>query len=812
MKRGKPLAAAQLYRHCDPAIFSFESTAELDRRTSIPGQQRAIEAIQFSMESEPDGFNLFVLGSAGSGRHHLVRQILEQQAAARSAADDWCYVNNFANPQKPRALRLPAGWGNDFKKEIEQLIEEAGNAISAALESEDFQTRQQAIEEEFKEQQSDSFNQIKAHAEARKIAIVETPTGFTFTPLLKGDDGREAEFDNLSEQQKLQIQKDIEELSLELRRFLQSTPKRLHEARRRSRELEQEVSRLTLGGLTDEIFRKYRDHAGVMTHLQRMQSDIVEHVELFRTTPEQKNQMLMSLLEGQAQGGSTQRSAVMQRFEINLLIDHNDHSAAPVVFEDHPTFSNLIGRVEHQARMGVLTTDFHMIRAGALHRANGGYLVLDVRKVLMQPLAWEGLKQALKSRQIKIRSLGEDLSLISTASLEPEPIPLRVKVVLMGERIYYYLLQKHDPEFQELFKVAADFEDDFERNDHNSRLFAHLIAEYVSEDKLRPLDKFAVARLLEESSRHAGDAEKLSGQVRYATDIVREAHYWADKRGKDVIGSDEIQSAIDARIRRVSRIRDRMQEEMLRDTILIATAGVCTGQVNGLSVLQLGEYAFGRPSRITARVSLGAGKVVDIEREVELGGPIHSKGVLILTSFLVSHYLPDQPLSLHASLVFEQSYSGVEGDSASAAELCALLSALAETPIKQSMAITGSVNQFGQIQPIGGVNEKIEGFFDLCNRRGLTGEQGVLIPSSNVKHLMLRRDVIDAVEQGRFNIYPVESVDQCLELLTGTAAGAPSSAGEFPEGSVNGRVRARLIDMAQKRRAFTDSGKQEGAS
>jgi len=769
------------------------------------------------MESEPDGFNLFVLGSSGTGRHHLVRQILEQEAVSKSAADDWCYVNNYENPQKPRALRLPAGWGSSFKKEIEQLIADAHSAIPATLESEDFQTKQQAIEEEFKERQADSFNQIKAHAKARKIAIVETPTGFTFTPLHKGEEGKEqeVEFDRLPEQQKQQkqqIQQDIEELSLELRRFLQSTPKRMHEARQKSRELEQEVSRLTLSGLTDEILKKYRGQESVMTHLQRMQADIIEHVDLFRATHEQKNQILMSFLEGQTKEGNGQRSAVLQRYGVNLLIDHNDKNASPVVFEDHPTFSNLIGRVEHQARMGVLSTDFHMIRAGALHRANGGYLVLDIRKVLMQPLSWEGLKQALKSQEIKIRSLGEELSLISTASLDPEPIPLRVKVVLLGERIFYYLLQAHDPEFQELFKVAADFEDNFDRDDHNSRLFAHLIADFVRSDKLKPLDRSAVARLLEESSRHAGDSEKLSSQVRYATDIVREAHYWAGKSGKDLIGNDEIQSAIDARIRRVSRIRDRMQEEILRDTILIATQGSCCGQVNGLSVLQIGEYAFGRPSRITARVSLGSGKVVDIEREVELGGPIHSKGVLILSSFLVSRYLPDQPLSLRASLVFEQSYGGVEGDSASAAELCALLSALAETPLNQGLAITGSVNQFGQIQPIGGVNEKIEGFFDVCNQRGLTGEQGVLIPSSNVKHLMLRRDVIDAVEKSRFNIYPVDGIDQCLELLTGTPAGSPSPDGEFPDGSVNGRVRARLIDMAQKRQAFANSGKSEKES
>lgn len=809
MKPGEPLTAAELYRHCDQSIFSFRSTDELNEADNAPGQERAVEAIHFGLESEIDGFNLFVLGSPGTGRHHFVREILERNAASRPPADDWCYVNNFSNPQKPFALRLPAGLGNSFKKDIEQLMEDAHSAIPAALESEDFQTKQQAIEEEFKERQAEAFKEIKAHAAARKIAILETPTGFTFTPQLEHEEGQEAEFDRLPEQRKKQIQQDIEELSLELRRFLQSTPKRMNEVRRKSRELEWEVARLTLAGLMDEILEKYQGFDEVMAYLARLQTDIVEQVELFRPAPDQQNQFLKRLLEGQTQEGSPQQMAVMQRYGVNVLIDHDGEKAAPIVFEDHPTFSNLIGRVEHQARMGLLTTDFHMIRGGALHRANGGYLVLDIRKVLMQPLSWEGLKQALKSGEIRIRSLGEDLSLISTVSLDPEPIPLRVKVVLLGERIFYYLLQAHDPEFPELFKVAADFADEIDRNDHNCRQFAQLIAEFVRSDNLKPLDRSAVARLLEENARHAGDAEKLSAQVRHASDIVREAHYWAGRNGKALIGADEIQAAIDARIRRVSRIRDRMQEEILRDTILIETEGARSGQVNGLSVLQIGEFAFGRPSRISARVSLGDGKVVDIEREVELGGPIHSKGVLILSGFLVSHYLPERPLSLRASLVFEQSYGGVDGDSASAAELCALLSALAEIPIRQGLAITGSVNQFGQIQPIGGVNEKIEGFFDVCARRGLTGEQGVVIPASNVKHLMLRRDVIDAVEKRRFHVYPVTEIDQCLALLTGLPAGPRTVDGAFPEGSVNHRVRERLIDFARKREAFGNRGKTE---
>jgi lon-related putative ATP-dependent protease len=492
----------------------------------------------------------------------------------------------------------------------------------------------------------------------------------------------------------------------------------------------------------------------------------------------------------------------VRRYQVNVIVDHSGATGAPVIYEDHPTAQNLVGRIEHMAQMGALITDFNLIKAGALHRANGGYLILEARKVLLQPFAWEELKRALSSEEIRVEVLGQTLSLISTVSLEPEPIPLDVKVVLLGERLLYYTLSQLDPDFAELFKVAADFEDQMDRTSENHLLYARMIATMVRQEGLRPFDRQAVARVIEQSARIAGDAERLSTHVQSIADLLREADYWAGEAQRGVVSAADVQRAIDAQIYRSDRVRERLQEEIQRGTILIDSQGAKVGQVNGLSVITLGQFAFGRPSRITARVRLGRGEVVDIEREVALGGPIHSKGVLILSSYLGARYAMDRPLSLSASLVFEQSYSGVEGDSASSAELYALLSALADLPIKQGLAVTGSVNQYGQVQAIGGVNEKIEGFFDVCRAQGLTGEQGVLIPASNVKHLMLRPDVVAAVAAGQFRVYAVETIDQGIEVLTGVPAGERDAQGEFPAGSVNQRVEARLIALSEKRLAF----------
>lgn len=806
MQPAKPLAPETLYRRCDPSEFSFQSTAELQDLTQMLGQERAVEAVEFATAIELQGYNLFVLGPPGTGRHSYIQQFLAHTAAARPVPSEWCYVNNFAQPQKPSALELPAGQGRKLREDIEGLVEEAHTAIPAAFESEDYRTRRQAIEEEFKEAQGKIFEEIQEQGKAHGIGILQTPTGIAFAPLKDDGDVMGPEvFNKLSEEDKKRIQEETKALQKALERAMQTTPQRVRKVREKIRALDREVTVFAVGGLIDDLVAAYRELPKVVQYLKDLRSDVIDNVNIFRK-PAGEPQSAEAELPGQ----QPKESPALRRYGVNIVVDHGAATGAPVVFEEHPTYPFLMGRIEHVAKLGALVTDFNLIRGGALHRANGGYLVLDVRKVLIQPFAWEGLKQALSSRELRIESLGQAYSLVSTVSLEPEPIPLKVKVVLIGERMLYYLLQALDPEFNNLFKVAADFEDEMARTPENYQSLARLLATVARRESLKHLDRGAVARLIEESARQAGDAEKLSTQIRQLTDILREADYWGTKNGHSIIGADDVQQAVDSRARRRSRIRERFQEEILRDTILIDTTHAKVGQINGLAVMQVGDFMFGRPSRITARLSLGSGKVIDIEREVELGGPIHSKGVLILSNFLAAHYVTDRPLSLSASLVFEQSYGGVEGDSASSAELYALLSALAEAPIKQSFAVTGSVNQFGEVQAIGGVNEKIEGFFDICNARGLTGEQGVLIPIANVKHLMLRRNVIQAVEANQFHVYPVATIDQGIELLTGIEAGARDAGGEFPEGSINHLVKARLIDFAAKRRAFAaDSTKQE---
>jgi lon-related putative ATP-dependent protease len=810
MARIDPLAAEALHRSCDPALLPFDTTAELDDLEEIPGQERAVEAIHFSTEVELAGYNLFVLGPSGSGRHHAVREFLKQHARNRPVPPDICYVNNFEDPRKPVALSPPAGLGAALKEDIAQFVQDAQAAIPAAFQSDDFRTRKESIEEEFRERQEAAFNDIQKRARDKDIGILQTPTGIAIAPLKDGEAIGPDEFKKLPEDERKRIEEVSEAFTRELRKAMRAGPRRARELREKIRALEREVTTLAVHDLIEALTAKYADQGDIVTHLERVEADVVENASLFLDEGGDPPPSIKALFGGGAGERQDRAAAVRQRYAVNLIVDHDNAEGAPVVFENQPTFAYLVGQIEHQAQFGTLVTDFTLIKAGALHRANGGYLVVDAREVLTQPYAWDALKRALKSGEIRIRSLGESLSLISTASLEPESVPLDVKTVLIGERMLYYLLQAYDPDFQELFKIAADFEDRVSRSDDHVLRFARLIATLARRDELRPLDRAAIARVIEHSSRLAGDTERLTGEVRQVADLVREANTFAARADRPVIGAAEIGRAIDARIRRASRIRDRLQEEILRGTLMIDTDGARAGQINGLAVWQTGELAFAHPVRITARVSLGGGDVVDIEREVELGGPIHSKGVLILSSFLGARYVTDQPLSLTASLVFEQSYGGVEGDSASAAELCALLSALADAPINQALAITGSVNQHGEIQAIGGVNEKIEGFFDICRERGLTGGQGVLIPAANVQHLMLRQDVVEAAAAGQFAIYGVADVDECLELLTGQPAGAPDESGEFPADSINARVRERLTGFATSRQAFGASGHGEG--
>ena len=798
----KPLPPEVLYRHCNPQDFSFETTAELEDSEEMIGQERAVDAIQFGVEVDLDGYNIFVFGSQGTGRHSFIKRFLERQAANKPTPSDWCYVNNFEQPRQPKALELSPGWGCKLNQDLQQLIKELHTTIPTAFESQDYQKKRDEIELKLKQEQQNSFEEFQQHAKEYGLDIVETTNGFTFIPFKKGRRMSPDEYKKLSNKEWQKWQVKIDELNQELRQMLQSIHQKIRQMREQIRQLDRDVAFLVVGGAINKLIETYQKFPKVVEHLNNVQNDIIDNIKLFNKKSEEREQSVLNILTGQLSGVEEQNISNMRRYNVNVVIKHSQGEGAPVVFEKQPTYSDLLGRIEYVSQMGNLVTDFTLIRGGALHLANGGYLVLDAHKILAEPFTWETLKKVLKSGQIIIKSLAQSYSFISTVSLEPEPIPLNVKVILIGDRLLYYLLQFYDPEFLELFKVPADFEDKMDRNTENINYLAQLLGTLAKKQDLMPLNRTGMARLLEESSRHAGDTEKFSTQIRWLNDILCEANYWAKKLNQDVIDAQTVQQAIDSRIHRSSRIHEQLKEDILRQNILIKTDGKKIGQINGLAVMQLGEYRFAHPSRITARVSLGSGKVIDIEREVELGGPVHSKGVLIISHFLASHYVPDIPLSLSASLVFEQSYAGVEGDSASCAELCALLSAVAKLPLKQSLAVTGSVNQYGQIQAIGAVNEKIEGFFEICQARDLTGEQGVLIPSSNVKHLMLRQEVVNAVTQGNFHIYSVETIDQCLELLTGLPAGQRNQEGKFPEGTINQRITLGLLDYAEKRRGF----------
>lgn len=804
------LSPDKLYTRCDPDAFAFETTNDLKGSTAILGQERASEAMVFGLEMSLDGYNVFVMGPPGTGRHRFVRRFLDAKAKDMPTAPDWCYVNNFDDPLKPRALKLPPGMGCRFRNAVERLITDARAAIPAAFESDDYRIRRQAIEEKFKEEQGAMLETLQTEAQSRGMNLIQTPTGIAFAPVREGQVINPEEFQKLPEEEKKQVQEQVEILMNQLQAAMRSAPKRVRELRERVRELDKDTTEFAVGSLIDDLLENFKDLQAVAEHLGRLRADIIENVDLFIPAP----QMPDEAPEQNAAAAvfrKPEEAAALRRYGINVIVDNAQVKGAPVVFHDNPTYPFLVGRTEHMAQMGALVTDFSLIKGGALHDANGGYLVIDARKLLTQPHAWEGLKQALRVDEIRIEMPGQSQGYLGTISLEPEPIPLDVKVILIGDASLHYLLQTQDPDFRELFKVAAEFDDRLERTQEAHQKFAELLSAMVENEKLMPLHRSAVARLTDESARHAGDSERMSTQIAPLADIVREANYWASQNGHDTVREDDVQKAIDARKRRVSRYSERIQEEILRETILIDTTDAKVGQINGLAVSQIGETAFGKPSRITARLRIGSGKVLDVEREVELGGPLHSKGVMILTSYIASHYLSDEPLSLSASIVFEQSYGGVDGDSASSTELYALLSALSDLPIKQGLAVTGSVNQYGEVQAIGGANEKIEGFFDICNARGLTGDQGVLIPVSNVKHLMLRSDVIDAVNDGQFAIYSVETINQGIELLTGVTAGTQNQDGGFPEGSVNALVQARLRDFAQKRRAF-GSAESHGAS
>jgi lon-related putative ATP-dependent protease len=795
MSRVQSLTPAQLYRPTDLSLLSFETTADLPPVEEIVGQKRAAEAVEFAIGIRQPGFNIFALGHTGSGRHELIEDFLAQQAASEETPPDWCYVYNFDDSYRPLAIQLPAGQGAHFSREVDEMIKELHTVLPAAFETEEYRIRLQAVEAALRERQDAAFRVLQEEARGKQLDLLRTPSGLVFAPVDENNEVVEPEaFQKLDEATKERVRTQIEEMQSKLQAVLQQAPDWEREARNVLRTLQEEVTRFTVEPIILRLGKKYAEQEIIQRHLRAMQADILQNLEHF-VAPASDEQP-------PSEQGTISRAANQQanhnRYRVNLLIDRSHLQGAPVIYEDNPAHGNLVGRVEYVTRMGGMDTDFTLIRSGALHRANGGYLMIDARRLLLEPYAWEGLKRALRSGQIRIETPGQMLSQVNVITLEPQPIPLEIKVALVGDPMLYYMLSQNDPDFEELFKVVADFEDQMERTPDSEPRYARLLASIAQERHLRPLDAPSIARVIEESARMAGDAHKISMRVTAITDLLQEADYWAGCDKEEIIRQKHIEQAIAAQEYRSGRIPERSRESILQGTVHIETSGARIGQINGLSVLDMGKIRFGQPSRITARVRMGAGEVVNIEREVALSGQIHSKGVLILASYLSTHYATDYPLSLHASLVFEQSYGGVDGDSASTTELYALLSALSGIPIRQSLAVTGSVDQFGNVQAIGGVNEKIEGFFAICQARGLTGDQGVLIPQSNVRNLMLRKPVIDAVEAGKFHIYPVESVAQGIELLTGVAAGEMDEHGEYPKETVNNAVQERLRSFAER--------------
>ena len=796
----KPLESKQLYHSCDLGQLLFETTADLEPLAETIGQRRVLESIQFGVGMHHEGYNLYVMGSAGLGRHTVVRRELESQAKDAAVPSDWCYIANFQNHHKPYALKLPAGVGRKLQRDMEQLVDDLFNAVQAAFHSNEYRRRAQEINDEFKALEDAMTEELSKKAKLHGIALLHTSTGYTLAPRKEGAILSADEFKTLPEEEQEKIESEIAVIKEELKSSMTQLPIWQQQMRKQFKELDEEVTSVTVSQLIAELEQAYLNVPGVPDYLAAVKQDVIENMEQFREQESDEEKPHSNL------------SAEFSRYHINILVDNAEVQGAPIVYEDSPTYQNLIGRVEHMARFGTLLTDFTMIKPGALHRANGGYLVLDAEQVLTNPFAWDGLKRALSAREIRIESIERRLSLVSTISLEPQSIPIDLKVVMIGSRLLYYMLKAYDPEFSLLFKVAADFAEDMPREKQNDQLYARLIGTLQQREELRGITPEGVAYIIEESARRAENGEKLSLHMGSLTDLMKEADYWANKADHEYISREDVHAAIKAQVRRVDQLREQLHEEILSGTLLISTEGVQLAQVNALSVIQMGDHMFGVPARVSATARMGAGQVIDIEREVEQAGTLHSKGVLILSSYLASRYAKHQPLSVSASLVFEQTYGAIEGDSASAAELCALLSALGDLPIKQSLAITGSINQHGEMQAIGGVCEKIEGFFDICYKRGLTGKEGVIIPFANVKDLMLRHRVIEAVEQGKFNIYAVSHVEQAMELLTSKTAGTPNAEGLYPLDSINGHIQLRLAEWTALRLQYSGQSGQEGGA
>lgn len=788
------LSAEKLRKKCDPKTIACKTTEELTPLREIIGQERAVRALKFGLGIQEKGFNVYVAGFPGTGRKTTVKSFLEEVARAKPVPFDWCYVYNFANPYEPKAMKLPAGKGAHFRDDLATFIAEARRVLPKAFESEDYGARRATTIKAVEGDRQKLILELTKRAREDDFALQASPVGWLMIPIVKGKPVTDEEFMALDPKTREEIEKKREKLSDEFISALRQLRELEGKAEEKLKKLNRDVALFAIGDIAAELREEYKDFPEVIAHIDEVQKDILDNLAQFIKGPETQPQTPFPM--------PWMREHYLRKYEVNLIVDNSNVKGAPVIMESNPTYQNLFGRIEKEAQFGALVTDFTMIRGGALHKANGGYLILPVEELLRNPFSYDGLKRALKNEQIVIEEAEERLGFILTKGLKPSPIPLSLKVILIGNPFVFQQLYVLDIEFNQLFKVKADFDTTMDRTEVNIQQYAAFVCAVCQKENLKHLDSSGLGKLIEYSSRLAEDQQKLSTRFAEVADIMREASFYATEEKSNYLTGVHVKKAIEEKVYRSKLVQEKIQEMITRDVLLINTEAEKVGQVNGLSVVGLGDYAFGIPSRVTASVGLGREGVVDIEREARTGGPIHTKGVLILSGYLNQKYARDKPLSLSARLVFEQSYSEVEGDSASSTELYTLLSAFSEIPIRQSIAVTGSVNQKGDVQAIGGVNEKIEGFFEVCKAKGLTGNQGVMIPESNVQNLMLKEEIVEAVEQKKFHIYPVKTIDEGIEILTSTKAGERQKDGTFEKGTVNEKVDKRLREMAEKLRQF----------
>jgi lon-related putative ATP-dependent protease len=789
-----------LRKECDPSSFTFNDTSELQSLEGIIGQERAVRAMTFGLKINTRGYNIFMSGMTGTGKTSYAVNYIKKIAKNCKTPDDWCYVFNFENPNQPKAINLPAGLGKVFKKDMEDFIKVLQLEISRAFDSEDYEREKASIANEYQEKKSQLLELLNKDAEKQGFKVKTTNAGIYFLPVIEGKTITEEEYGELDEKVKQEITERSNIVQLETLEIIRKIKNIEKEAEERVAEWENKIALFAVGMQINDMKEKYKDYKELVKYLEQVQEDILKNLDDFRDEEySEDHQFIIPWIKGN-EGSPT------DKYKVNLLVDNSGLEGAPVIVDFNPTYYNLLGKLEYENEFGTMTTDFTMIKAGLFHQANGGYLILQAKDVLSNVQSWEALKRALKTRQIAIENMKEQMGLVTVSTLKPEPIPLQIKVILVGSEYLHQLLYEFDEDFKKLFKIKVDFDEEMDRNEDNTLKLAQFISSFCRRENAPHFDRTGVAKVVEYSSRMVGNQNKLSTRFNDIVEILCESAAWAEIDGSSLVKAEHVNKAIQEKIYRSNKYDNKLLELLKDGTIILDTEGEVVGQINGLTVLDMGDYCFGKPSRITANTFMGEKGIVNIEREVEMSGTSHTKGVLILSGYIGQKYAQDIPLSLTASLCFEQLYSGVDGDSASSAELYAILSSLAEVPIKQSIAVTGSVNQKGEIQPIGGVNEKIEGFFGLCKARGLDGRHGVIIPHQNVRNLALNDEVIEAVKEGKFHIYAVKTIDEGIEILTGKSAGEKREDGTYPEGTINYLVYEKLKKYARTVAGF---GKDE---